>query len=734
MKAMIRSITLSDFGPFEGSHTFNFDGPGTYAICAPNGSGKSHIVLGAKITASPNCELENPMGSYVNGAGRGAKSAKIVAVYDVDGEEMEVTRRIALNKADEDERREAIRQGVSPHVTTGWRIVYKGKKYTKGSDCQELLENLFGVGNRTQEDAIFVMQDDAGAIIKATPGVRSKALQYLSGAEVCQKAADIAQRKLSNLRVIDRAAELEEKQEKLGNLRELTGATAEVIKGLLEVVLPEEDVSNMRLRLQASGLAQERATDYLKVKAELDVNEREQTRVAGELVGSRESLATAVSARAELQVEFDEACEFVASHAANAKLAEQRQTLLAQSQRLEAEPDDNQSPTPPEITHDSMTRIEADVKEMNESTARSRQFLEVFESTGRCPTCHSKPENVEELVQSHRTVVSTNEPILAKWQQALQTARTLWTQYDKDEAAHRTWQEGWLQRVEDVAGSLAETADYPVTDAAALTARQTSVSKFKLLVAEITTVTGSITVLEAVEVRVGAAIKHQREQCATFAEDATKVLSAEEAANLRVLIDKDKVNRDAVSHENGKRSAQITQGMALVEEVKAMEEAQVKVAKKLKVAEFLEGLKSVMHHAAIPHDRSIVYLEGLNKLMANYCGILHAPFTLYVDPDTQNFLVVMDGEVKPAYQLSGGQKTIAAWAWHLALYEKHGSQLDFLWMDEPTTGLDDVNLINIGEAVRHLTRHCHGSGLQFIMVTHEANLAAVFDTVIRLDS
>jgi len=156
--------------------------------------------------------------------GLGAKSAKIVVMYDIDGEELEVSRTITLSKLPaEDELREMLARNEVPKAGGRWSVKYKGNTLKSTSDAAEMLSSLFGVDNRVQEDSIFVMQNKAGEIIQATPATRSKDMQFLSGAEICQKAADVAQRKLSNMHVVDRSEELAEKQEKLCNLREKGG-------------------------------------------------------------------------------------------------------------------------------------------------------------------------------------------------------------------------------------------------------------------------------------------------------------------------------------------------------------------------------------------------------------------------------------------------------------------------------------------------------------------------------
>jgi len=75
---------------------------------------------------------------------------------------------------------------------------------------------------------------------------------------------------------------------------------------------------------------------------------------------------------------------------------------------------------------------------------------------------------------------------------------------------------------------------------------------------------------------------------------------------------------------------------------------------------------------------------------------------------------------------------LAAWAFHLAEYEKHGGEFGLICMDEPTVNLSDSNISHVTEVVEYLNRYCAASGLQYIMVTHEPAVAGCFSNVMEL--
>jgi DNA repair exonuclease SbcCD ATPase subunit len=733
LKTMLRSLTFSDFGPFEGTKTFNFDGPGTYAICASNGQGKSHVVLGAKMTSSPSCRLDKPMGAYINGLGLKARSAKVVAVYRVGDEDLEVTRKITYKKLPpEEELKELLAAGGVPDAGGSWGVKYKGESIRSSSDVTELLVSLFGVENTIQEDAVFVMQNKAGEVIDATPAARSKIMQYLSGAEICQKTADIAQRKLANLHVVDRSEELDEKEEKLENLTLQIADLESSIADLRGNTIQDSDIEQTRRRLTISEEAKARVSEYPIVKkqlADLEAEQAKKQEARDAKQSECESLNEDLDALGDQVVA---ARKYIASHEANMSLVSQYNRLLGQIEDLEKEADGHLTPEEPPVPREDIETYEDAVAGLERIVSNAHDFLKVFESTGSCPTCGSTPENVGELIVAKKQDIDDNEPKLRTSKADLSDLRNRWSKYDSDAASYKEWQAGWNSRVSTTADQLEKLGEIPDVDEGKLKEAQELVDAYSTGADQMEALSKDVAALGTSLTNLAIDISATGVQVSELAAASEKVLHPDEISRMEALLTAHKESTEALSLAEGTLAAKNDQLEELEREVKNLRESQAKNANKLKVQEFLESIKSVMHHSAIPHDRALVYLESMNSLMNDYCSVLHAPFGLFVDPETQYFLGQSGGSVSPAYQLSGGQRTLAAWAWHLSLYDKHGSQVGFMFMDEPTTGLDSSNLSNVGDAVRHLTKYCHGSGMQFIMVTHEESLASVFDKVVRI--
>jgi len=93
-------------------------------------------------------------------------------------------------------------------------------------------------------------------------------------------------------------------------------------------------------------------------------------------------------------------------------------------------------------------------------------------------------------------------------------------------------------------------------------------------------------------------------------------------------------------------------------------------------------------------------------------------------------LVMIEGEWTPAEALSGGERTSLALAFRLALAQVVRSMgslhLDTILLDEPTDGFSPEQVVRMGELLDELALP------QVILVSHETQLAAIADRVIRV--
>lgn len=733
MRATLKELRLTDFGPLQGEKIIKFGGPGTYAICAPNGKGKSHIIQAAKIAAVPGTTLDKPMGAYVYGNGaQGVTKAQVHAEFDFGGEPLSVTRTFSLAAIEDQELAEVLARGEMPKAGSKTNVKWKGEAIKATADASELLTTLLGIDNKVQEDAVFVNQNQAGEILRIPPSARSKALQFLCGAEVCQKAADTAQRKLSMIKVVDRKVEIEAKTLKLAELDAQIKVDEGKLAALIGVQLDKAAVDAIRQRLEDSSQAQRSSTRITQIDETIARLTHDIKTASLSLKGLQDCLELV---KQELTPEFmakaEEAIKTLASAEANASIDRQRLALYKLMADLEAEPDVHRPPAKPDKAESNLEILTEKIGVVRAEKFTALGTINTFKSSEKCPTCGLKPTNRAELIADNEAKLQVVGPRLDEYVKEEADLRSQWTKFHTDVQRHKDWEASWAKRVENVTAQLSTLG---TVGAAAQDTDKVKevVEAYKLLQAEAQRV-------EREQLTTAQTISHLQRQLddantrrADESRALTGMLSPEELKRLQTQLLEHEGHITAIARLQGALGANKGTIGICREELTRLQTEQAAADVKLRQVEFLEGIKGVMHHSAIPHDRSIAYLQHLNTLMAQYCEILHAPFTLSIDPETQQFMQSMNGQLRPIYQLSGGQFTIASWAWHLSLYEKHGAAVGFLFMDEPTVGLDDVNLSNVGEAVEHLAKFCRGSGLQFVMVTHERDLASVFDEVISI--
>ena len=195
------------------------------------------------------------------------------------------------------------------------------------------------------------------------------------------------------------------------------------------------------------------------------------------------------------------------------------------------------------------------------------------------------------------------------------------------------------------------------------------------------------------------------------------------------------------------RSAHERAGLEAARELAFLETARVRAAesrlrveeRRRRVAE-ADELESLGRWIAGPFRDGVLLLE--HRLLARAQGEFDRHFARYFaslveDPalsarsDAQfSPSVEIDGELTPPEALSGGERTALALAFRLALGSVvRGAgrlRLDTLILDEPTDGFSPEQVVRMGELLE-------GLGIpQILLVSHEAQLAAVADRVVRV--
>ena len=92
-----------------------------------------------------------------------------------------------------------------------------------------------------------------------------------------------------------------------------------------------------------------------------------------------------------------------------------------------------------------------------------------------------------------------------------------------------------------------------------------------------------------------------------------------------------------------------------------------------------------------------------------------------------------DGRRQRAKRLSGGQKVSLAWALRISVLNvQYAATMGLLSLDEPTVYLDKQRLAALTPVIERLRALTASRGLQCLLITHEEELAPLFEQVIAL--
>lgn len=119
---------------------------------------------------------------------------------------------------------------------------------------------------------------------------------------------------------------------------------------------------------------------------------------------------------------------------------------------------------------------------------------------------------------------------------------------------------------------------------------------------------------------------------------------------------------------------------------------------------------------------------GTNEIL----DILQTGFHVTADSGLSFTAAFRDAVTSPASRLSGGQKVALALAFRVAVNSMFAGMVGLLALDEPTASLDKTRVRALQPVLSRLRELTAARGLQCIIVTHEDDLAAIFDNQIRL--
>jgi DNA repair exonuclease SbcCD ATPase subunit len=144
----------------------------------------------------------------------------------------------------------------------------------------------------------------------------------------------------------------------------------------------------------------------------------------------------------------------------------------------------------------------------------------------------------------------------------------------------------------------------------------------------------------------------------------------------------------------------------------------------------LEQIRALL--TAAPRFVAQHNLQLLKHDMDATLDIFDSRFHVTADEGLRFTAGFQDGKTQPADRLSGGQKVALALGFRVAVNSMFATRVGLLALDEPTAYLDKQRVRALAPVISRLRELTASRGLQCLIVTHEEELAPLFDATIRV--
>ena len=718
----IRELTLENFGVVKGTRTYKFADSGVIGICGANGTGKTHILRALRYALfnDPGCILCYIVHDF--GRDPDIQSASVTLTADVGDVSFTVTRSVTLRGDVTPEDREAAiaKYEKFSDVTSKAKLVCGEEKLGAAAKVQDRLYELTGLRDDATQDVVFVPQGQTGAVLCKTRADRVDALQKLSGVGVCAALLSEARAKGQQINVVDRSEDLDVVSSRFGILsKELDEIGTPNVDGL------SAELQTISTELEDLEKRQQEQQRLIPLSEEL-----EEIQLWFETDGPpvlREGLIPASESDIEIirnkirELEENEAKRerynviYSRHHDVGCTLRQANEYLAALKAKA------------PATSEADLAKVKSKGEKLRGYADGLRDAIKIFDETGKCPTCGSEPPGGTEALQKKREELVQCDASLAVLREEYMSCKQAWDAFNEKVQEAESKISQLTTEIEQLNVKLEENKYEPVVEGATDELRN-KLAKMLHDREEYDKFRQELAVYESLK----AAKSDRREFLASQLKGADMQHYAPRIEELRKQYADVRTRLDADLSKQGKiegirRSFEETKA-----EMERLQGLQKDVEVHLAVKQYLDATVGLMHRDALPTSVARYYFRRLNVLFERYADEAGVPFRIRLDPETYEFMADFPEGSQPVSMLSGGQFTMAAWVYHLAMYEKHAAQVGLLAMDEPTNGLDKANMLRVQEVLYRVNSYCERANLQMLLVTHEEDLLPACSQVLQV--
>jgi DNA repair exonuclease SbcCD ATPase subunit len=593
------------------------------------------------------------------------------------------------------------------------------------------IEAILDVSFDTLQQVALVAQEDIFGVLSATQGERAAAFQRLFRTDAAEAAYKVLGAHGSAIVVPEVAGDLDTLRRQLAAAQEAEEAVrqrAQALQPLVELVAAQREDEGILLLYSQQQAELADAQHLVQLLAELEA----QGHVAAGVEAAAQQDMTDSEQRLEAcRPAAERAKQLLADMEKQAAIVRTRDRVATALHTAEVELQQLQRPLPPQGYATVRTDPDTEITTLSTRAARYEQMLRDLAQTGRaeCPTCHTPiVGGLQAEIDRARTVLPelrARLEALRREQASCEAYETALAKYDGNCAALqakiadlRVQMEQWQQldmpdvvpeqltaQIQEVAGRTAEVQRRRAYWQSCCVATATLRSRY-----------------DASKLRLQQ-LSQQLAQGRIVDEHAQ---AARERCDIRTgqLVQRQELDQELVQQQALR--------LQLEADVARLQEQLQESRRSREWLQRITRWRDIVHWDALPRYVIQQNLQRLTVATNETLSLFQTDFYVTVSDDMSFCAHFQDGRVQSGKRLSHGQKVVLACAIRLALNLRLAPQVRLLMLDEPTAYLDKHHIRGFAPVLTQLRQLASSSGLQCIIVTHEDELAPLFDAVIQL--
>ncbi len=613
------------------------------------------------------------------------------------------------------------------HLTIGSR------EYTKANEVNKAIEVQLNIPKAVIEKYVFVNQWDMFGFLDQSKSERAKTLQYLCGSEKASKLADLCSNYVSRVAesaVLDNSVELNEQL--LGQQDAVDECVAKLTTERAKLAYPEdlEEALNVLNTKSDCDDALQYAVETTEELKEARSHLKEQKNLYFQVKANRVSL---VAELRELEKHplywlYDRYTALNVLLKDIAKVKTQLKGLAATKKSTRAEVAELSEGDSDRI--DLIPGLQEEVFRLKGLQAHFAEFAAKKFSRGEeCPTCR-------QLVDKHH-IEQLSAELDAREAAILQQEAELKELYDLEKRHQRKTDDyasavaSYSKVKEQLAwhkAKLPEGFGQEEMEDLKKLRQQVFATRKNLRDCSKARLTGIKDVIRERRLR----ITKLQASIAEYQVIADKMPAEADCVRADKFVESWEEAQEAAARHSGSLAALKEARDGTLSLLKSLKAKIAEHASRKDCVGVISKCSDVFHWNGLPRAVSQANLQLLADDINRHLAIFNDPFYVVASDDLtfDVWLPGVSGAVL-AKQLSGGQKVILAVAFRLALSEVFGNDVGMLFLDEPTAGLDDDNILKFADALSQL-RSGIKEDRQVVVITHVQELASSFDATIRI--